>query len=141
MTSIISRAYDSSDNLNVNHLYPLMYIQSPLRLIIHSTHGFQLLNTNEITKIEADGSYSSIHTLDGKQKLTSESIGIIQKKLPPQLFFRCHQSCLVNLASIIAYDKSESDCLRLINGSSANLAVRRRKDLLFALEDLYKVRK
>ena len=64
------------------------------------------LNTKHITFLESDGKYCTIHTEDNRFDC-HETMGDIEKRLPPELFFRCHRSFVVNMKYIDSYDHQE----------------------------------
>jgi two-component system LytT family response regulator len=69
------------------------------RLVIKHAGRVQLLKTQDIDWIEAEGNYVRIHT--GKEEhLLRETIGSLESQLHPRKFMRIHRSTIVNIDRI-----------------------------------------
>ena len=97
----------------------------PKRIEISSMHGKVFLNVADIVRVEADGGYSTLHTVHGEKHVASKNIGHFEELLPGDRFFRCHHSHLVQLAMVKAYHNEDGGMLRLHDGSSVPLASRK----------------
>jgi two-component system LytT family response regulator len=69
------------------------------RIMIRTTGHVYFLKPGEITWVEADGDYVSIHT-PGKKHLVRETMKHMEEKLSAQGFQRIHRGSLVNLDAI-----------------------------------------
>lgn len=56
-----------------------------------------LLDEAQIIKVEGMGSYCQIYTTTQQKLVISKSIGAMQQKLSAEMFFRCHNSYIINL--------------------------------------------
>ncbi len=77
------------------------------RIMIRTTGHVYFLKPGEITWVEADGDYVSIHT-PGKTHLVRETMKHMEEKLSAQGFQRIHRGSLVNLSAIRELLTSES---------------------------------
>jgi two-component system LytT family response regulator len=77
------------------------------RIMIRTTGHVYFLKPGEITWVEADGDYVSIHT-PGKTHLVRETMKHMEEKLSAQGFQRIHRGSLVNLGAIRELLTSES---------------------------------
>ena len=67
------------------------------RLPVKIGRTTQLLDTNLIVYIEADGDYATIHRTDGAILRTREGIAALETRLPATHFSRIHRSIIVNM--------------------------------------------
>lgn len=106
------------------------------QLALPTLEGFTIIETKEILYAEADGSYTTFH-LTGKKKLTvSRNLKEYDKLLKQSGFFRIHHSHLVNLTHVRKYTRGKSGCVELADGTSLEVAFRRRDDFLKVLNNL-----
>ncbi len=77
-------------------------------------HNFYTLNTlkgsefipfKDIVWLKADGAVTHICVYNKPEKISSETLGEIEKQLPPTLFCRIHRSYIVNKNYVAAYQK------------------------------------
>jgi two-component system, LytTR family, response regulator len=70
------------------------------KLTLPTTNGSEYINISEITRIEADGSYAKVYTIDDKMRLVSKNLKSLENSLEGESFFRCHNSHLINVEYI-----------------------------------------
>jgi two-component system LytT family response regulator len=114
----------------LNELITSKARQIPDRIELTSLHGKVFLRVDEILRIEADGGYSTLHTLNGEKHLASKAIGHFEQLLPADRFFRCHQSHLVQLAHVRRYLNQDGGMVVLSDGANVPVATRRQSELL-----------
>src|SRR5690606_4596163 len=61
----------------------------------------------EILYCEAEGSYCTVFLENGKKMLLSQNLKQLENILPDYIFYRIHNSYIVNLHKITAYNKNE----------------------------------
>ncbi len=67
-----------------------------------------IVHTNQILYLEADGKYCTLRLLpDGAALACRETLAEVESLLPPAFFFRCHRSYVVNLKYVRAYDHQD----------------------------------
>ena len=99
-------------------------------IILKDKYGIQLVNIEDIIRMEAMGSYTQFFIKDQSPLLTSKVLKEYEALLPNSQFFRCHQSHLINMDYLQRYDKREGDMLIMRGGSKVPLAIRKREILL-----------
>lgn len=67
------------------------------RFVIKRSKGIQLLNTSEISMIEASGDFCIAIDQEGKRHPISQTIGSIALQLQPKKFFRINRSEIVHI--------------------------------------------
>lgn len=101
---------------------------SPLQL--HVKEGVIFIDPAEIVKLQASGSYTDIY-LDDKTKITtSKVLKEYESMLSPALFYRCHNSYIVNLSKIKKLLNIDGYFVEFKDGSRAEVAKKNRDELL-----------
>lgn len=104
-------------------------------IAIPMAEKIEFLKINEITSIQAEGKYSIFKMADGETIVSSKNIGEYEKTLSDNsLFFRVHNTYLVNLNYISSISKV--DGLFCIMKSKETIPISRRKkdDLMVRLK-------
>ena len=105
------------------------------RIMIRTTGHVYFLKPGEITWVEADGDYVSIHT-PGKTHLVRETMKHMEEKLSGQGFQRIHRGSLVNLSAIrelLTSDSGDYDVV-LQEGTRLKLSRAYRDELMQRLQ-------
>jgi len=92
-----------------------------------------LLKPEEIAFIKADNIYTKVCTESGEYHCDM-SLGAIEKRLPDEIFFRCHRSFLVNLTKIRKVHRDRPGCSVEVAGNEINLPISRGKLQSFLAE-------
>lgn len=77
------------------------------KLTIPTATGSEYVTIKDIIRIEADGSYSKVYSVDGKMKLVTKNLKALENSLSGESFFRCHNSHLINVEYIKKYNPSK----------------------------------
>lgn len=106
------------------------------RITVPSIDGLIFVNTQDVIRCEASGSYTTIFLKTKEQIVISVNIGEVEEMLPEYLgFFRVHHSSLVNVYEVEKYVKNDGGYVVLSDKS--RVAVSQRKKSRFL--DLIKV--
>lgn len=94
-----------------------------LNIVINEVGKKSILKIDEIIAIEAQGTYSKVHTLNSiKPIFISKNIGYFENKLTANnMFFRSHKSWLVNKKHILSFVKAKGQ-IDLSNNLKAKLS-------------------
>lgn len=100
-----------------------------------SIKGYQtILEVSDIVAVEANESYSHIHTIDGSQHLVSKNLKHFETLLVDNPnFFRSHKSWIVNLDKMEKYQRSAGEIV-LGGGLVAKLSKYRREEFEHAVK-------
>jgi two-component system LytT family response regulator len=105
------------------------------KLAIPTNDGYSFVPLSEIIRCEAKGSYTEIHINGHKNKLlVSKSLKEYEEILPPEQFFRVHNSHIININYIKKYNKGRGGYIELENGFTVEVAVRRKEEFLRKLK-------
>lgn len=90
--------------------------------------GIIFIRQSDIIRLEASGSYTVFY-LDNKVKhMASKSLKEYEAQLNPELFFRCHNSHIVNLRKVVKFSSNNGYFAQMIDSSLADIA-RKNKDV------------
>jgi two-component system, LytTR family, response regulator len=116
-------------NLNYQTLLQNLKTSAPSKLAIPTGEGMEFLNTHDIIRIEADRSYSWFFLKDGKKILVSRNLKEFQEMLDDKVFFRAHNSHLINLEYVKKYVRQFGGYIVMTDGS--NVPISRTKKEIF----------
>ncbi|NER15874.1 LytR/AlgR family response regulator transcription factor [Spongiivirga citrea] len=92
--------------------------------------NFHLFEPNELIYLKAEKNYTRIYLSDGTKILLSKTLKSVEADLPQDIFFRSHNSYLINLNHIKKISKGNDAVIELTNGNTASLS-RTKKEELF----------
>jgi len=105
------------------------------KIAVPVSDGLIFVKTDDISHVEADGSYAKLWLTNGSNLLVSKKLKYFEELLINQdNFYRVHRSHLVNMANIQKYDRHESLVI-LENGTKVKVA----RDSKTAFESQLKV--
>jgi two-component system LytT family response regulator len=98
----------------VNNSYFLA--REPVKIIaIPSISEVKILPVSTIVYLEAEGKYTTFHTMDNKAIVSSRNLGSYEKLLVNNNFFRIHHSYIVNVDLACNIYKKDGVYLEIIN--------------------------
>ena len=100
------------------------------KLIVPSSHGFNVFEFNDIIRIEADGCYAKIIRVNGKTTTVSRTLKEFEDTLPQERFIRIHKSHLVNMNYIKEYSSFGGNYLTMNDGSKIEISRRRAPEFI-----------
>lgn len=95
------------------------------QITINTNQGIEFLETNSITRMEAEGTYTAFIDINNKTYLTSKNIAYYEERLDPNLFLRIHRSTIVNRKYIKKFTRGRVGLIELTNGVTLEVASRR----------------
>jgi two-component system LytT family response regulator len=100
------------------------------KIAIPTVEGYVFIHMQDIIRCEANGSYTCIHTTKKEKIIASKNIKEYESALPQNLFFRIHNSHLVNINRMLKYNKGRGGTVIMEDGTEIEVASRRRADFL-----------
>lgn len=100
------------------------------KIAVPTMNGLTFVSLKDILRLESKGGYTIIILADGKQLMTARSIKEYETVLPECIFYRVHNSHIVNLNRVREYQKGRGGHVIMEDHSSIEVAVRRREDFL-----------
>ena len=105
-------------------------------LILNTSTGSFLIDTNTIVRIEASSNYSKLYfsaAIGGSKTLvTAKVLKWFEQRLPPETFTRLHRSHLVNNC-FLQLHQSTGNAFELQNGKIIQVSRRRKKLVLMKI--------
>lgn len=100
------------------------------KISIANTSGNELIDLNDIVRIQADGSYSNIYFAERKPLLVSKNLKEFEETLEGESFFRVHKSHLINLKYVQEYlPVKDGGTLKMKNGVLVEVSRTRKAEL------------
>ena len=100
------------------------------KLAVPIPTGLMFVVIKDIIRLEAKGSYTVIHLQNKEQLLTTRNIKEYEMMLPESIFFRAHNSHIINLLQIKKYHKGRGGSVIMEDGSAIDVASRRREEFI-----------
>ncbi len=100
---------------------------------ISTNEGKSYINVNDILCFEGSGSYTYLTTKDEKI-LISKNIGDIESELEKTVFFRTHNSFIINMKHIKGFEIKRSGIITLNNEQIIPVSQRKKKDFIDILK-------
>ncbi len=97
------------------------------RIALPDTHGYELIHTRDIIRLEADGSYTWVITKNGDRRMVSKPLGYFEESLNPPQFLRIHKKHLINIRELVKYSREKSPDITMSNGDQVTVSWRMRK--------------
>ncbi|GAB5526928.1 MAG: LytTR family DNA-binding domain-containing protein [Roseivirga sp.] len=136
LKAAVNKAREAVQNqVLLGKLKSLVQEDGQQRLSIPGKDKYRITNINELAYCESDNNYTKFHLKDGEVILVSKTLKSFETQLPEALFFRIHQSFIVNLDYVKYYVKKDS-LLILNTGEKLPVAQRKRSALLNRVKDL-----
>jgi len=116
-------------------LLNILASQHPRKIAIHTSDGVEFVNAADIIRIEAEGSYSYIFLNNNKKILSSKNLKEFQNILNKDVFYRAHNSHLINLLQVKRFLRNEG-LVEMQDGSTVSLSRRNKEDFIQQMEKL-----
>lgn len=100
------------------------------KLILPNVDGFQVVQINQIIRLEGDRNYTNFILVGGKKITASKNLGEYEELLNPHGFFRIHQSTIVSLRHISAYLKTDGGMVETTDGARLKVSRYRKNEFL-----------
>ena len=102
------------------------------QIILPTLHGFDLIKTSSITRLQAKGNFTDIYLTDGSCKMICKFLKHFEELLDAP-FMRIHRSFIINLDHIKSYSKSAGGYVVLHDGSEVEVSAAYKNALLKTL--------
>lgn len=100
------------------------------QITLSTQEGLVFLNLNEIVYIQSEGNYTTFFLQNKERHLVAKGMKEYEEILPSNIFFRVHQSHIVNRRFIKKVLKEDGDMVMMEGGDKLPLALRRKQEFL-----------
>lgn len=98
----------------------------PIKIIpVASLNDISIIPVDSIIYLESKGRYTLIYTQDGQSVVSSKNLGVYEKLLTRNNFFRIHHSYIVNVDKSVKVQKKDGVYLEIINNKHLPISKRR----------------
>lgn len=115
----ISNKIDGSSQLSIDDNGPVKIIP------VSSLNDISIIPVDSIIYLESKGRYTLIYTQDGRSVVSSKNLGVYEKMLNRNNFFRIHHSYIVNVDKSVKVQKKDGVYLEIINNKYLPISKRR----------------
>lgn len=104
--------------------------QQPLNILaIPSMDKINFVELTSILYLKSDGRYTEFYLTDGSKMVSSKNLGEYEEMINEIMFFRIHNSYMVNLNHVVNINKSDGNYCKMKNSMSLPIAKRRQDKL------------
>lgn len=132
----VNKAYEDVDNnaYTINEQIEMINksidTKEPLNFIaIPSIDKIEFVKIENIIYLQSDGRYTIFFLKEGKKIVASRNLGEYENIIDKNLFFRIHNSYMVNLKHVVSINKRDGVYCEMINRISLPIAKRRQDSL------------
>jgi two-component system, LytTR family, response regulator len=98
--------------------------------------GIIFIKPADIIRVEASGSYTVFHLENNIKHMVSKSMKEYEAMLDNTVFFRCHNSHIINLRKVVKFIHSNGYFAEMQNGATIEIARKNKELLLEKLKSL-----
>ncbi len=101
-------------------------IKSSETLFLTTCKGIEVIDINEIVRIEAISNYSKLFFSNGKTLVVAKVLRWFEETLADHRFIRIHRTHLINRSFILKYVNYNGSKVKLYNGEYIDVAKRKK---------------
>lgn len=134
----VEKINQSPSFINANILDTLKELKSNIstqKIGVPVNDGVVFLNTEDIIRCEANGSYTVFYLTNKKIVTTTKSLKEVEGILPFSNFVRVHNSWIINTNYIRKYYRGKKSYAEMDDGSIVYISLRKKGDFLSFLKD------
>lgn len=98
--------------------------------------GIIYLKQSDIVRMEAERSYTNIYMDNGIRYVASKSMGELEPRLHPGLFYRCHKSHIVNLGKVVKFVNHDGCYALMSDGTKPDISRFLKEQFLERMKEL-----
>lgn len=100
------------------------------KMALPCNEGLVFVLLSEIVRFEAKGGYTQVYTSDSQKFISSRIIKDYEEMLPDDIFFRIHNSHIINLNYVKKYHKGRGGVIEMSDNAMIEVATRRKDEFL-----------
>ncbi|HLU50856.1 MAG TPA: LytTR family DNA-binding domain-containing protein [Flavobacteriaceae bacterium] len=99
------------------------------QIIIPTLEGFEVIKMKDIIRLQANGNFTDVYLQNGTKKMVCRFLKHFTEILPFP-FIRVHRSHIINIETVVAYNKSLGGYVTLSDGSEVEISASYKEDFL-----------
>jgi two-component system LytT family response regulator len=100
------------------------------KIAIPTMEGLLFFNVSDIVYLEAESNYTTLHFINHPKLVASRTMREFEDMLPADIFFRTHNSFIINLNYIKRYLKGDGGQIEMQNGHFVDVARRKKEEFI-----------
>jgi two-component system, LytTR family, response regulator len=100
------------------------------KLAVTTMDGMTFYDLEDVIYLESDSNYTKLVFTNSKQVLSTRTLKHYESKLPITMFFRPHNSFIINLKYIASFSRSEGQMIKMKNDYLIPLSRSKKKEFL-----------
>ena len=118
----------ANKSLNLDVLLENLSHNTPKKLVVSSSKGYEYIPVEDIVRIESERSYARIFLQNKRVIMVSKCLYEYQNMLDNLTFFRIHNSHLINLNHVVMYYRTDGGYVEMSDGAQIPIS-RSKKDI------------
>lgn len=107
------------------------------KIAISTSDGIEYIDLNDIIHIDAEGSYAKICMKNKASLMVSKNLKEISEMLDSNIFYRAHNSHIVNLNHVKRFNSKEGGFAEMIDGSMVLVSKRNKDEFLERMNKMF----
>ncbi len=136
MSNAIPKAFGTNSSLDILKEAISNPSKLPERITLHTQEKIVVVEIKDIVRCESDGNNTIFHLISGQQIFVTKTLKQYEILFQDHPFLRTHQSHLVNTNYIQEYIRKEGGYLKMKNGDSVSVSVRKKSEVIALLDEL-----
>jgi two-component system LytT family response regulator len=122
----------------LNSLQPMIarLINNGTRLCVPDLKGISFIPMQHIVWLQTAGRYTTIKEKEGAEHISVRTLKEFEDLLPPSVFFRIHNSSIINLGQVARYIKGEGGQVVMSNQDELEVSRRKKNELIDRLSQI-----
>ena len=108
----------------------------PEVIVVNNEQGYHFIPLQDLIRLSSDNGVTTFHLHNQASVSVAKNLGAFARLLPGELFFRCHQSHLINMNWISSYLFQDGGKIIMRDQASLPLARARKDTFLAKLKEL-----
>lgn len=100
------------------------------KIAVPTMEGLLFFNVSDIIYLRAESNYTTLHFKDHPKLIASRTLGDFEELLPTDIFYRPHNSFLINLNYIKRYIKGDGGQIEMQNGDYVDVSRRKKEEFM-----------
>ncbi len=100
------------------------------KIAVPTMEGLSFFNLSDIVYLRSDSNYTTLHFINHPALMASRTMGDFEELLPSDMFFRTHNSYIINLNYIKRYLKGDGGQIEMQNGDFVDVARRKKEEFI-----------
>ena len=118
----------------IQALLQSMQSQTLDRISLPTSEGLRYFKIKEITRLEASNNYTTFYSSTKEKVMVSKTIKNYERILPPEIFYRVHQSHIININFVTEFLKEDGGYALMEDKSKIPVSRRKKNGLIDALD-------